>query len=40
MRARGAGGGEEAGELTKLTDEAFAGVFEQPRQRNWREVDP
>lgn len=22
-----------------LPDEAFAGVFEQPRQRNWREID-
>jgi len=24
---------------SELPDEAFAGVFEQPRQRNWREVD-
>ena len=22
-----------------LSDDAFAGVFDQPRQRNWREVD-
>jgi hypothetical protein len=24
---------------SELPDEAFAGVFEQPRQRNWRKVD-
>ena len=24
---------------SELPEEAFAGVFEQPRQRNWREVD-
>jgi hypothetical protein len=24
---------------SELPDEAFAGVFDQPRQRNWREVD-
>src|SRR5215470_4790944 len=24
---------------SELPDETFAGVFEQPRQRNWREVD-
>jgi hypothetical protein len=24
---------------SELPDEAFAGVFEWPRQRNWREVD-
>jgi hypothetical protein len=24
---------------SELPDEAFAGVFERPRQRNWREVD-
>jgi hypothetical protein len=24
---------------SELPDEAFAGVFEQPRRRNWREID-
>jgi hypothetical protein len=24
---------------SELPDEVFAGVFDQPRQRNWREVD-
>src|SRR5215475_4123768 len=24
---------------SELPDEAFVGVFDQPRQRNWREVD-
>ncbi len=24
---------------SELPDEAFAGVFDEPRQRNWREVD-
>jgi hypothetical protein len=24
---------------SKLPDEAFAGVFDRPRQGNWREVD-
>ena len=24
---------------SELSDEAFSGVFEQPRQRDWREVD-
>ena len=24
---------------SELPDEAFAGVFDQPRQRDWREVD-
>jgi len=24
---------------SELPDEAFAGVFDQPRQRNWRDVD-
>src|SRR5438105_1771640 len=24
---------------SELPDEAFAGVFEQPRQRSWREID-
>jgi hypothetical protein len=24
---------------SELPDQAFAGVFDQPRQRNWREID-
>jgi hypothetical protein len=24
---------------SELSDEVFAGVFDQPRQRDWREVD-